>query len=316
MDLCLGSHAGGGEQEALHAPVQVVRLVTLAQRQGLAKRRLVDLNDRDTGGFQIDHLVTQRERQGSARMLDRFVVAHERPFEHGDRPGQHAFDRAIAAALSVARPTHGHRLFALDVAKQDRRFDAARAVALYPALGRDQHALQQLAEILDHVVALGLAMHQHVESQLFLPQQRCVDDATQLLFVVGARDFAGFVASAQLTQLTRLWERADRRSRQRRQAKPSSLSLASRRRRQAALEIALTQVLEPRPDRWIVQADRVAARLDDRLAGGQRVRNGGPTSAEAARHDRQLTELLAREAEPRSNLGVEPALALHVDRHV
>ena len=42
---------------------------------------------------------------------------------------------------------------------------------------RDVEAFEVLGEVLDHVVALGLAVHQHVEAELFLQ----LDDALDLV---------------------------------------------------------------------------------------------------------------------------------------
>ena len=59
-------------------------------------------------------------------------------------------------------------LGAADVAEQDRRLHAARAVGLHPAELAERVAVELLAEVFDHVVALGLAVHEHVQSQRFL----------------------------------------------------------------------------------------------------------------------------------------------------
>src|SRR5690606_18981021 len=57
---------------------------------------------------------------------------------------------------------------AVDVAVEDRRLDAARAVGLHPAEAAEGIAVELLAEVLDHVVALGLAVHEDVQPQRFL----------------------------------------------------------------------------------------------------------------------------------------------------
>src|SRR5574340_489430 len=45
---------------------------------------------------------------------------------------------------------------------------AAAAVGLYPAILRKRVTLQLLAEVLDHVIALGFAVHQNIKPQGFL----------------------------------------------------------------------------------------------------------------------------------------------------
>ena len=44
-------------------------------------------------------------------------------------------------------------------------FTQRDAVALHPAVLGEGEAVELLAEVLDHVVALGLAVHQHVEAE-------------------------------------------------------------------------------------------------------------------------------------------------------
>jgi hypothetical protein len=73
----------------------------------------------------------------------------------------------VQSTVMAARPR--------DVAEQHRRLDAARAVGLHPAVGGEGKALELFAEILDHVVALGLAMHQHVDADRLLAPHRMRD---------------------------------------------------------------------------------------------------------------------------------------------
>ena len=55
-----------------------------------------------------------------------------------------------------------------DVTVNHCRFDATRAIALYPAKAGEQVAVQLLGKVLDHVVAFGFAVYQHVQAQFFL----------------------------------------------------------------------------------------------------------------------------------------------------
>ena len=65
--ICVSSaHAGGREPEALDRPVEIGRPVGAAQRQALAQRRLVDLDDADAGRFEVGHLVADRQRDLAA----------------------------------------------------------------------------------------------------------------------------------------------------------------------------------------------------------------------------------------------------------
>ena len=72
-------------------------------------------------------------------------------------------------------PVDRHRVRARHVAEDDRRLHVARAVALHPAVVGERVAVHLLAEVLDHVVALGLAVHQHVEADLLLQADHALD---------------------------------------------------------------------------------------------------------------------------------------------
>ena len=163
------------EPEAVHRPAQVGRLVGPAQRQALAQRGLVDLDHGGAGGLEVEHLVLDRERDLGAGLAAGLVVAHERPLQDRHRSGEHALHRALGQRLGRLPPAHRDRLRPGDVAEQDRRLDAAAAVGLHPAGVREREAVELLAEVLDHVVALGLAVHEHVEAEpLLLAHHRSI----------------------------------------------------------------------------------------------------------------------------------------------
>ncbi len=77
-----------------------------------------------------------------------------------------AFIGLLGQRLRVLPPFDRHRLRPRHVAEQDRRPDVARAVGLHPAMLGEGEACELLAEILHHVVALELAMHEHVEPDI------------------------------------------------------------------------------------------------------------------------------------------------------
>src|SRR3546814_15473936 len=72
----------------------------------------------------------------------------------------------------LAPPIDRHRRGPRYVAIEDRRAHATRAVTLHPAVRREREAGKLLAEILDHVVALELAVDEHVEPDPLLPADR------------------------------------------------------------------------------------------------------------------------------------------------
>ncbi len=169
-------------------------------------------------------LVAERQRDLPADLLARDIVAHERPLQHGHRPGEHPFHRPGGQRLGVGRPAHRHRLGPGDVGPDDRRGDASAAVALHPAVPGEGEAAQLLAEILDHVVALELAVHQHVEPQFLLPAHRVADPALDRTLVFGRGHVAAPEGRPRAAHLRRLREGADGRGRERRQGKPRALA--------------------------------------------------------------------------------------------
>src|SRR5712691_5404205 len=169
------AHTCRREAERIDGPLQIARPVRAAQRQTLAEGRLVDLNHPDAGRLEVDHLIADGQGDLLGGFRARLVVAHERPLQDRDRPGQHAFHRALRQRLRVLAPADGHRARPRDVTEDDRGLYVPSAVRLYPAVLREREAGQLLAEVLDHVVALELPVHEHVETEIFLQLDRLGD---------------------------------------------------------------------------------------------------------------------------------------------
>ena len=68
---------------------------------------------------------------------------------------------------------------------------------------REGIATQLLGEILDHVVAFELAVHQHVEAELLLPAHRIVDPAFDGRFVRGPRNILSWIPSLEHAEFLR-----------------------------------------------------------------------------------------------------------------
>ena len=126
----------------------------------------------------------------------RLVVAHEGPVEDGDRAGEHRFHRALGQALCVFAPFDGHRARTGDVAEDDRRFDAARAVGLYPGEAGEDVAVKLFAEVFNHVVALGFAVNEDVDVQFFLDFHAFADVRLHIGDVLRFANRAFFVVAA------------------------------------------------------------------------------------------------------------------------
>src|SRR3546814_12790286 len=74
----------------------------------------------------------------------------------------------VGKRLRIGCPCHRHRRRAGHIAEDDWRLDAARTVALDPAIAGKGEAGQKLAEVFHHIVSFGFAMHQDVKADFFL----------------------------------------------------------------------------------------------------------------------------------------------------
>ncbi len=74
-------------------------------------------------------------------------------------------------------------MWPVHVAYDDRRADTACAVGLNPAMLGLQETGHLLGEILDHVGALKLTMHQDIETDVLLLLQHFVDFVVDVLLV-------------------------------------------------------------------------------------------------------------------------------------
>ena len=222
----LGGRLDGGvhQTEGRNGPVEVLDVpVGLAQRQLLTQGGLIDLDDLDAGGLEIEHFVADGEGELLGLLLVGDVLARPGPVEDGHRAGEHALHHVVGLGLGVRRPFHGDRVGAGHITPDDRRLDATGAVGLNPSVLGEQEAVEVLAEIFDHVVTLELAVDQHVEADLLLLLDDGVDLGLDEL-VVG---FLGDLALAQLgalgANLLGLGEGADGGGRQQRQAEGLAL---------------------------------------------------------------------------------------------
>src|SRR5665213_461642 len=128
MQLSAVHHPVGRQTEAIDRPTQVIVLISTAQRQPLAQRRLVDLDDPGTGTLQLQGLATNRKSDLPTCLVSWLIVTHEGPLQDGHRSGEHSLDRFGGATLCVLPPTNGDRLRANDITEENGRLDAARAV--------------------------------------------------------------------------------------------------------------------------------------------------------------------------------------------
>ena len=316
VDLRAVLHAVGADAKALDRPVQVVVPLALAQGQALAQRGLVDLDDAHAGFFQIQHFLADGQRQLLAGGGARLVVAHKRPVQDGDRAGEHALHGLGRQRLGVGNPLHRHGLGAGDVAKQNRRLDAARAVGLHPAELAESVALQLFAKVFDHVVALGLAMHQHVQAQGFLLAHAAGDFCLHGGLVFGRTDAPGLEVAAGAADVWRLREGANRRRWVGGQAQVGRLLLGA----DGVGALALAQgggdgghgSLHFRA----VYARRGTALFQGSGVGGQCCLHAGTALVQRLAQHVQLVQFLLGKGQPVFYLGVEFFFAVQIDRHM
>ena len=169
MNLSLWLHLRMHQSEGRYSPVQIIAVPTaLAQGQFLTKSRLVDLNDPDAVAFEVEHFVADGQCDLKSLLLERDILTWERPVEDGDRPRQHTLDGLVGTTLGEDRPVDRHRRTPTDIAPDDGRLDASGTITLYPGILRKHIPVHLRTEVLHHVVALKLPMHQHVEPDALL----------------------------------------------------------------------------------------------------------------------------------------------------
>src|SRR6267154_5263031 len=204
------AHTRRRQPERVHRPLLVGGPIGPAQGQAFAQRRFVYLDHADARRFEIDDLVADRQRDLLGGFRARLVVAHKGPLQDRHRAGEHAFHRALRERLRVPAPAHGHRARARDVAKDDRRLHIAGTVRLHPAMLGEGESGELLAEVLDHVVALELAVHEHVEPDLFLQLDRLGDLRLDEAIVVLGGELIVIELAPRGSHFRRLGKRADR----------------------------------------------------------------------------------------------------------
>ena len=228
VDLCFRLDTAVNETECGDRPVEVFGIpVGLSQRELFAKCGFVDLDDADTVLFEIEDLVTDRQRDLKSAFLNGNIFTREGPVQDRYRTCEHALDRLVCAASGKDGPSDRDRFFSRDIAPDDRRLDAACAVGQDPCLFGKDVAGKVLAEVLDHVVSFVLAVNEHVEADLFL----ILDAGTDLFFVKSNvlifRDRACLEVFSVASDVLGLREGADRRGREQRELEKFLLDLFS-----------------------------------------------------------------------------------------
>ena len=180
---------------------------------------------------------------------------------------------------------------------------------------RGHETVQALREVLHHVVALGFAVHQDIESQLLLDLHGMCDLRTDRVRVLGFCDPPRAVVRPGLADLRRLREGSDGRGGQHGQAQPLALGRA------ASFGISAAAVCVPHGGGALADLGPVGRRVcgpgrADRGVLGQGLADGVPAVLDAAREPDHLGHLLVRERDPALDVRVQGGLAGDVVRDV
>jgi len=224
VDLSRILDASGGQLEAVHSPLEVgIALRALAERETLTKSRLIDLDNVDAVLLEVENLVT--ESQSELLALDGLVniVTRERPPQAGDWASKHALHGLLGPLSSILGLLNGHGSRARDIANNDGRTHAARAVRLDPGMGGEDEALEALTEVLNHVVTFRLAVDVDIEAKLILDLDGKVDLLLDEFIVLLRGDLTLGELGTLDTDLVGLREGADGGGREQGQAEVSPL---------------------------------------------------------------------------------------------
>jgi hypothetical protein len=237
------------------------------------------------------------------------VVARERPSQAGDGASQHALHGLAGDGDGVLRFLDGHGGRAGDVADNDRRSDAARAVALDPGVGGEGIAVHALSEVLDHVVALRLAVDKDIEAKLLLDLDVVLNLLLDELVVLGSGDLALGEAVALDTDVLGLGEGTNGGCGEEGKLEFGLLLADTLGELVLAAVVSLGDLGLAVLDLGVVGARRGGTSLHGLGVGLELLADGGRALSDGLGNDGNLTGLLSGKGEPVSDLGVQLLLA-------
>src|SRR5262249_17400660 len=100
----------GGDAEAVHGPREISLPLAPTERQPLAQRWFIYLDDTESCLLQIGHLVLEGERDLATRLGAWLVIAHKRPIQNRHGPRQHPLHRLLSQRLGVDAPADRYRM--------------------------------------------------------------------------------------------------------------------------------------------------------------------------------------------------------------
>jgi len=180
----------------------------------------------------------------------------------------------------------------------------------------DGKALELLGEVFHHVVALGLAVDEHVQPQVLLYPDAMVDLLLHRLLVNGGIDQTFTQAFALLTNGGRLRKRADRRGGPGRQCQALLLDGAALRMRAAALAERIVPRGQCRLHLGTVHAGAFASRSKSLSLLLERPGHAVSPLLEGAGQAVQFLKLLYPERQPRAQRLRQASLGIQIHRHM
>lgn len=310
VDLSTVGDTGGGQLEGVDSPLEVgITSGTGAEGKTLTESRLIDLDDADASGLEVNNLVTESESE--LLSLDRLVniITGERPPETGDRTSEHALHGLGGDGSGELGLLDGHGGGTRDITDDDGRTHATGAVRLNPGVGGEDVTSEALTEVLHHVVTLGLTVDEDIEVKLLLDLDDIGDLLLDELLVLSRGDLTLGELVALDTDILGLGEGSDGGGGE--QRKLEGLGLLGNTGREGRLAVVHLRgdtglaFLDSR----VVGTGRRGTGLDRLGVGLELLTDGsGALSDSLGDHD-NLSSLLDGEREPVTDLSVEGLLA-------
>lgn len=311
VDLSTIGDTAGSQTESTHGPGKVVlTLLASTQRETLTQSRLVDLNDLDTSGLQINDLVT--EGKGQLLSLDGLVdvVTRERPAEAGDGASKHTLHGLLGDRDGVLGLLDSHGSGTRDITNNDGRAHATRSVTLHPGVGGEDVTGETLTEVLHHVVTLRFTVDEDIEVKLFLDFDNLGNLLLDELLVLLSGDLTLGELVTLDTDLFGLREGTDGGGGEER--KVDGLALLGKTDGEGRLAVVhlLGDSSLALLDLGVVGASRRGTSLNGLGVGLELVADSSRALGDGLGDYNNLVRLLDSEAEPLPDLGIEVLLAL------
>jgi len=310
VDLSAVGDTGGGQLEGVDGPLEVGNALSAGtEGKTLTESRLIDLDDLDASGLEVNNLVTDGEGEllGLDGLVD--IVTGERPAETGDGTSEHALHGLGRHGSSVLGLLDGHRSGTRDVTDNDGGTHATGAVRLNPGVGGEDVTSEALTEVLHHVVTLGLTVDEDIEVKLLLDLDDITDlTLNELLVLLGGDLTLGELVTLD-TDLLGLGEGTDGGGGEERELEGLGLLSETLGELRATVVHVSSDGGLAGLDGRVVGAGRGSTSLDRLGVGLELLTDSGGALSDSLGDHSNLGGLLNSEGEPVTNLSIEGLLA-------